>query len=357
MGRELHRAPARARRLLSLQRGVRLAALAALLAFAGCRTDVATAIVEEPVRVRTEEGFELAGTLVRPALPARAGRTPVVLLIGGSGPQDRDGARVELAGYFPFRDLAGALAAAGIATLRLDDRGTGASSGRFAGATTRDFARDAGAALRWLRGRSDLDGTHAAVLGHSEGALVALLAAESDSLIAALVLLGAPSRPGRELARWQRDAFVSADPATYPPERRAAVLSEAETVADRAAEGDPWLREWFALDPRTIARATRAPALLLHGENDRQVPVQQAEELARVLERRVQGPSVGAGTRAAGAALPWVTLKRFASTNHLFLEDYDGDPRGYARLASRRVRDDVSDAIVTWLAMRFHTVR
>jgi fermentation-respiration switch protein FrsA (DUF1100 family) len=286
----------------------------------------------------------LAGTLT---VPATVTPPPVVLLLGGSGPQDRDGARVELPGYRPFRDLTRALSSAGIAVLRLDDRGTAASSGRFAGATTLDFASDAAAAVRWLRGRRDIDGARPALLGHSEGALVALIVAAGDSALSALVLLGAPSRPGRELARWQRLALVQGDGMTYPTLEREAVLADADARAERVAAADPWMREWFALDPRTYATRTRTPVLLLHGENDRQVPVGQSEELAAVLRARPSG--------AHGGTPPAVVLQRFAATDHLFLEDFDGDPRSYVRLADRAVRTDVCDVIRAWLQSQFRT--
>jgi dipeptidyl aminopeptidase/acylaminoacyl peptidase len=319
-----------------------LAALVSLLA--GCTTDStarhAVAVQAVEARIPVAPGLTLAGTLTRPALPP-ALRPPVALLIGGSGPQDRDGTRPELPGYRPFRDLADALGAAGIAVLRLDDRGTGASSGRFAGATTIDFAADVDAALRWLRARPDVDGAHPALVGHSEGAVVALLAASRDTSVSALVLLGAPSRTGRELARWQRAQFVAVDAAAFPPGARRALLARAEADAERLAREDDWMRVWFALDPRGIARATRAPALLLHGENDRQVPVEQAEELAAVLASRGAGGAPSARD---------VVLRRFPATDHLFLEDHDGDPRGYVRLADRRVRRDVAETIVQWLA-------
>lgn len=355
MGRRIHRAAARARGLSAL----RAAGVAALPALSALVSLVALAVSCHPVRERpalraediearipARQGIVLAGTLTRPA-GARE-RVPVVLLIGGSGPQERDGARAELPGYRPFRDLADSLAAQGIATLRLDDRGTGASTGRFAGATTLDFADDVAASLRWLRTRSDVDGAGAALLGHSEGALVALLAASRDTLVSALVLLASPSRTGRELARWQRAALVLNDGAEFAPSERSAVLAKAEADAERAAAADPWLHVWFSLDPQAIARVTRAPALVLHGSNDRQVPVEQASELARALSsRRVIVRETGM-TRA-----PLVEVHRFPSTDHLFLEDHDGDPRSYARLVVRSIRPDVSATIGAWLRHRF----
>lgn len=320
-----------------------LALALALGAAAACSTNTRDAVSEE-VRISADSGVVLAGTLTRPASGARA---PLVILISGSGPQDRDGARGELPGYQPFRDLAAALAAEGIAVLRTDDRGTGASSGRFAGATTLDFARDVEASLAWARTRADIDGAHTALLGHSEGALVALLVAARDTAVAGLVLLGAPSRTGRELARWQRAALVASDAAVYPAERRTALLEAAESEAERAAERDPWLRVWFALDPRTIARETRAPVLLLHGENDRQVPVEQAEELAVALRARPHSRVRARAPRRGGTAT--VLVQRFDGTDHLLLEDHDGDPRGYVRLARRGLRESVVEAIAAWL--------
>jgi pimeloyl-ACP methyl ester carboxylesterase len=327
-----------------------------LVAASACRgredddPDARVSTQEIDVSIPASAGITLAGTLARP-VSAGGARVPVVVLIGGSGPQDRDGTRPELAGYRPFRDLAGSLGAVGIATLRLDDRGTGGSSGRFSGATTLDFAADVEAALRWLRARDDVDGAHPALLGHSEGALVALLAASRDSSVSALVLLGAPSRSGRELARWQRAALVASDRAEFAPSDRDELLSRAESEAERAAADDPWLRVWFSLDPRSIARSTRAPALLLHGLNDRQVPVEQAAELAAALSERRSSES-----ERGPAGAPEVELRRFPATDHLFLRDYDGEPRGYVRLVSRRLRTDVSEAIGSWLRARFRAL-
>jgi dipeptidyl aminopeptidase/acylaminoacyl peptidase len=155
------------------------------------------------------------------------------------------------------------------------------------------------------------------------------------------VLLGAAARPGRELARWQRSALVASDVAAWPPAQRAVALARAEADAERLAERDPWLREWFALDPRaearTLARRGTPPVLLLHGETDRQVPPAHAEELGAVLRE--------------GRARD-VRVRRFPGTDHLFLEDFDGEPRGYVRLADRRVRADALRAVAEWVAAR-----
>jgi uncharacterized protein len=294
-----------------------------------------TTVREEWMQVVVDSATTLAGTF---AYPTSALTTPVgaVLLLSGSGPQNRDGARAELPGYAPWRELSDALVASGLAVLRVDDRGTGQSTGRFAGATTEDFARDAEAALAWLRTHRTVNVSRLSLVGHSEGAVVALLVAKAHPSLAALVLWGAPSRPGRDIARWQRQHLVTGNLARWSVEERAAVLATAEMQADSLAQHDPWLRTWFALDPRTIAGGVQAPVLLLHGETDQQVPPSQATELAQVL-------------RGAGAAP--VEVRVFRDTDHLLLADYDGDPQGYVRLAERRVRSSVLAATTHFLSV------
>ena len=292
----------------------------------------------DEVVIEVDSATTLAGTISWPMASdtkAHRARVPAVLLIAGSGPQDRDGARAELPGYAPWRDFSAALVSAGFAVLRLDDRGTGASRGRFAGATTDDFARDAQAAVSWLRRHPSIDRARIALVGHSEGAVVALLAARADSAVRALVLLGAPSRSGREIARWQRQQLVSSDLARWPSTERRAVLAAAESEAEQVASHDPWLRRWFALDPRSVAASVMQPVLLVHGDTDRQVPPEHADELAAVL-------------RAAGAH---VEVRHVSDTDHLLLPDHDGDPQGYVRLADRRPRAAVIAATTHFLSV------
>jgi len=129
----------------------------------------------------------LSGTLTRPR--GTGARVPVVVTITGSGPQDRDGRLAGINGYRPFRALADTLGRRGVAVLRFDERGVGGSTGTYAGATTQDFAADVRAALAWLRTRPDVDPRRLALLGHSEGGIVAPMVAATDS-VAAVVLTG-----------------------------------------------------------------------------------------------------------------------------------------------------------------------
>ncbi|MCC6245401.1 MAG: alpha/beta fold hydrolase [Gemmatimonadaceae bacterium] len=299
-----------------------------------------------------DSGVQLAGTWTTPSqrgdeatravrdsaakTDAANTRWPVALLLSGSGPQDRDGQRADLPGYAPLREIANALAQRGIATLRMDDRGIGQSTGSFLGATTLDFAKDAAAAVRWLRAQPEVRAERIVLVGHSEGALVSMLVAAEDSSLSGLVLLGASAQTGREIARWQRAQLVTTHPSTWPSDRAGGVLAEADSNAERTARRDPWLSVWFALAPSTIARAVRSPVLLLHGETDRQVPSRDADSLASVL-------------RAVGTS---VSVRRLPRTNHLLLPDDDGDPAQYARLGSFRLRPDVLDTIGAWILAR-----
>ena len=138
-------------------------------------------------------GINLAGTLT---LPKSAGPFPAVILISGSGAQDRDEA---LAGHRPFLVLADYLTRQGVAVLRVDDRGVGGSTGDSLRATSSDFADDALAGVAYLKGRREIDTARIGLIGHSEGGLVAPLAATRSQDVAFIVLLAGPGLPGEQI--------------------------------------------------------------------------------------------------------------------------------------------------------------
>lgn len=145
-------------------------------------------------------GVILAGTL---NVPPGTGPFPAVILISGSGPQDRD---ESMFGHKPFAVLADYLARRGIAVLRYDDRGFAASSGDFESATSADFARDANAAFAFLRGRPDIDPRAIGFAGHSEGGMVAPIAAGDNPALAFVILLAGPGSDTDRLILSQRRA-------------------------------------------------------------------------------------------------------------------------------------------------------
>ena len=145
------------------------------------------------VRIPHQNGHVLAGELM---LPDGVARPPVVVFITGSGPQDRD---ESLMNHQPFLVIADHLARNGIASLRCDDRGVGDSTGDFSQAITTDFATDVIAQVEWLSTRQEIDSSAIGLVGHSEGGLIAPIAAVSDRRIAFIVLMAGTGVDGGEI--------------------------------------------------------------------------------------------------------------------------------------------------------------
>jgi alpha-beta hydrolase superfamily lysophospholipase len=257
------------------------------------------------------------------------------MTITGSGPQDRDERLWIVRGYGLFRQIADTLSRRGFAVLRLDDRGTGESGGRFAGSTTADFGNDVVDALAWLRREPGIDTTRLALLGHSEGALIAPMVAAREPSIAALVLLAGPAWDGRRVLVFQNEWAIR-------KKLSGAAFDSAMAVArkgiDSLAVSDPWFGFFCGYDPLPVPRKLGKPrVLLLQGETDRQVSAEQVEELAAAFK--------AAGNRD-------VTVRKLPATNHLFLSDPSGDPAGYAKLPSGEVPRETLGLIADWLASR-----
>lgn len=290
--------------------------------------------VAEEVSIRGPGGHTLAGTLTRPR--EATGPVPAAVLITGSGLQDRDEALAAVPGYRPFRDIADTLTRRGIVVLRMDDRGFGASTGDVRNATTADFAEDFRAAVAYLRGRPDMDSSRIALVGHSEGGLIALMVAGTDPTIGAIVTLAGPSRTGREILRYQNAFAIERDTSIAPVARDSALAAAMERV-DSLAAVHAWIAWFLDHDPLAEARRVRSPALILQGATDTQITPDQAEEL-------------GAAMREGGN--PDVTVRVYPDVNHLFLDDPDGDPAGYARLPSKSVARRVLADLAEWLSER-----
>lgn len=289
----------------------------------------------EEVTVPTPAGHTLAGTLTVPR-NAR-GPVPAVVTITGSGPQDRDETIPPVKGYRPMRQVADTLSRHGIAVLRLDDRGTGQSKGNFATATSADFADDVRAALAFLRQRPGIDASRLALVGHSEGGLIAPMVAATDSALRGIVLMAGPAKTGRVILQYQIGAAVDRDTALSSTQRDSARRS-IDTTIDSLGATQPWVRYFLSYDPLPTARRVRVPTLILQGATDRQVTEDQAQMLERALRQ-------GGNSQ--------VTVHVFPDANHLFLRDANGDPTGYAALPDHQVRADVLATLLTWLQQRF----
>lgn len=162
---------------------------------------------EEVTFTNTKEGFTMSGTLT---LPKQGGTNyPAVVLITGSGAQDRN---EEILGHKPFLVLADYLTRNGIAVLRYDDRGTGASKGQFAGATTLNFSQDAAAAFDYLKTRKEINPKKIGLIGHSEGGTVAaMVASDKPDEVGFIVMLAGAAIPGDELMVLQNYLMGKAD--------------------------------------------------------------------------------------------------------------------------------------------------
>ncbi|HET6583770.1 MAG TPA: alpha/beta fold hydrolase, partial [Nannocystaceae bacterium] len=273
--------------------------------------------------------LQLAGTLT---VPPGDGPHPVVLLVTGSGAQDRD---ETIFGHKPFLVLADHLAKHGIAALRLDDRGVGGSGGDPKTSTTADFVGDALAAVAFLRTRPRLDPARIGIIGHSEGAIVAPAAAAADGHIAFVVMLAGSGVPGSEIlldqsetfARaagksdaevaqmldLQRKLFAAVRSTSDDAQLRATLrplLAEQPGVDAKAVDAElevllsPWYRHFVAYDPGTALRKLETPVLVLNGELDRQV------------DAELNVPAIVKALKKAGNRR--VTVHRLPGINHLF---------------------------------------
>jgi pimeloyl-ACP methyl ester carboxylesterase len=294
-------------------------------------------------------GFNLAGTLSQPSgipPPESRGRFPAVLLVGGSGPTDRD---ETVAGLPIFGLLASPLADAGYYVLRYDKRGVGQSGGRGETATIQDYAEDVRAAIRFLRDRKDVDAKRIVLFGHSEGGLVALLAASRDDDIAGVVLAGVPSGSGAELVLEQQ-AYMLGRMNLPEAERasrielqkriQAAVLGEGtwDDIPEplkRQAE-TPWFESFLRFSPAPLMSRVKQPLLILQGSLDRQVPPHHGEKLAEMAKARKRG----------GDAVTYFVLD---GVNHLLVPATTGEVDEYGSLAGRGLDPRVAQNTIEWM--------
>jgi len=319
----------------------------------------------------------LAGTLT---LPEKEGACPAVILITGSGPQNRD---EEIFGFKPFRLIADHLTRNGIAVLRCDDRGIGGSTGDIATSTTADFATDVETAVTFLRARKDIDTTHIGLIGHSEGGLVAPIVAAKDPQIAFIVLLAGPAYRGdtiilAQLARimkaggadegtiqsqltMQRKVFATLQSdqgwdelraemeaqfkeqiGVLPEEQRKSISNVDELMKTRvdaslAGVKTPWFRYFATYDPAPALSKLTTPVLALFGELDTQVPADMNKQGMKDAFKK-------GGVRD-------FTIKVMTKANHLFQSATTGAPDEYPKLEKKFVPGFL-ELITSWIVAK-----
>ena len=317
---------------------------------------------EEEVTFEDAAGHaKLAGTLT---VPQGAGPFPAVVLVSGSGPNTRN---EPIMSHQLFLVLADHLTRHGIAVLRYDKRGTGASTGDYAKATTQDFANDADAAAIYLRGRKEVDPAKVGLIGHSEGGLIVPMVAVADPKVDFIVMMAGPGVDGEKVLSEQgrliskamglsdekvakssalRDQLIAIvrtepDPALAAAKMRAVLLApaKAQGMSDAAIDSQiaalntDWFRYFFNYDPAPTLRKVRCPVLAMIGSKDLQVPPDQ------------NLPAL----RAALAGNPGAEVDELPSLNHLFQTAKTGAVGEYGEI-EETMAPLALDTMTGWIA-------
>jgi fermentation-respiration switch protein FrsA (DUF1100 family) len=290
---------------------------------------------------KSATGVELAATLT---LPEGKGPFPAVVLITGSGPQDRDEA---LLGHRPFLVLSDYLTRRGIAVLRADDRGVAKSTGNFTTATTADFATDTEAGIAYLKTRTEINQHKIGLIGHSEGGVIAPMVAARNHDVAFIVMMAGTGVPGDAVLAEQTKLILMADgvsqemaeqkkeseleiTALVKQETNSAALekklrekfsgqfTEAQLSASIMQMNSAWMRYFISYDPAGALSKVTCPVLALNGEKDLQVPPKQ------------NLPAIRKALEAGGNK--HFEIVELPGLNHLFQTAKTGSPNEYAQI-------------------------
>lgn len=324
---------------------------------------------EEVVFRNTVDNIDLAGTLT---LPDGEGPYPAVVLISGSGPQDRD---ETIMNHKPFYVLSDYLTRNGIAVLRYDDRGTGSSKGNMNNATTLMLSDDAEAAVRYLLSRPEADKRNTGIAGHSEGGLIASIVAARNNDLAFVISLAGTAVPGKNLLLQQNRDILAAsgtapdliagrlrylekifDVIIREPDPKKAVkeaidwynseLDKQGLASDQritkmtefsqalVAVNNPWFRYFLGTDPADFWEKVKCPVLALNGTKDLQV---RAEENLTALRTALRK----GGNRD-------YTIRSMPALNHLFQNCRSGSPAEYATIEETFAPEAMS-LIAEWI--------
>ncbi|MDR6300896.1 alpha/beta hydrolase family protein [Mesonia maritima] len=299
------------------------------------------------INVKNEKaGINLAATLT---LPENVKKAPAVILISGSGPQNRDS---EILGHKPFLLLSDYLTRNGFAVLRFDERGVGESEGVFSTATSYDFADDVESFFNYLETRKDIDSENIGLIGHSEGGSVAPIIAARNKNVAFIILMAGAGVQGSDLLLSQKKAIqeklgVDAETieksqqqlgkayqmivnstenneafqqklANYLDENFDEVQTTAQAQKLAQQLTSPWMYNFIRYNPKPILEKVKCPVLAINGSNDLQVPAK--ENLSAIK------------TTLTAKGNKKVTMREIEKLNHLFQESKTGLPNEYAEI-------------------------
>lgn len=295
---------------------------------------------EEVTFVNPNGGHQLAGTFT---FPTTNKKYKTIILISGSGPQNRD---EELLGHKPFLVLSDYLTKQGYAVLRYDDRGVSKSTGNFATATSMDFATDVEAAINYLKNRNEVESI--GLMGHSEGGMIAPIVASRNLDIAFIVLLAGPGTPIKELLLDQYELIAKANKISDQEIQQTKnfnakvfdlfiqqkdtnfikneIISEQQKLlGDKYDEeqalmmynqtNTPWFRYFLTFDPKVYLSQVKCPVLAVNGSLDLQVP---SEKNLNAIKEIL--------TQSGNNNFKTIELKKL---NHLFQKSKTGNPAEY----------------------------
>ena len=320
------------------------------------------------------DSIKLSGTLT---LPKNSKKPPVVILISGSGPQDRN---EEILNHRPFLVLSDYLTRKGIAVLRYDDRGVAESEGTFKGATTHDFASDVEAAILFLENRTDFEFNKLGLIGHSEGGLIAPMIASKNKNVDFIVLMAGPGISGKEVLTSQTRQAMKLAGAAKP--FRAAyeqlmeiILTEVKNGKDPSQSminaeeklaqyynaldqnlkdqiplngfkaemakfaNDPWMVNFVKAEPEQFLSKIKVPVLAVNGAKDFQVM------------SNLNLPEIEKALKKAGN--DDYTVKELEGLNHLFQKAETGGISEYG-VIEETLNEKVLQLISEWILERFH---
>ena len=326
-----------------------------------------------------DAGITLAGTLT---IPKTQGRHPAVVLISGSGPQDRD---ESLMGHKPFLVLADYLSRRGIAVLRYDDRGTAKSTGKHSKATTKDFATDAAAAVAFLKEHDRINPKEIGLAGHSEGGLIAPITIGMRDDVAFVVIMAGTGVDGVTIIRTQTEAMLRASGVDEEEIKIAIAVNQLALKAATEAESDEdfvkqldaalekyistlpedsreelgknlrqgvrdtrkrlrgtWMRFFLTYDPRPALQEITCPVLAIIGSKDTQVlPDLNMPEIEKALKKGGNSD---------------ITMVQLEGLNHLFQKCVTGSLDEYATI-QETFNPAALEAIGDWIVKRTTLVK
>ena len=328
--------------------------------------------IKDVVFTNQKDKIDLAGTLT---LPKSKKKSPAVVLIAGSGPNDRD---ETIFGHKPFWVLADYLTRNGIAVLRYDKRGIGQSGGEYFTASTQDFAADAKAAINYLKTRKEIDTLYIGLIGHSEGGIIAPMVAAENSDVHFIVLMAGLGVGGSELSLAQNQfafnktalseegkehlnemlkniyqsvttwkEYVGSEAErnqlkldlgelweNLPAEISSTVSKEAFVKKTTANIATPWFRSFLKIRPADYLHELTIHVLAINGERDTQVDY--TKNLTAIETALKKGGN------------KYYTIKTYPLLNHLFQKSRTGEIDEYGKI-EETISPEVLSDITLWI--------